>query len=119
MDFSKLPSLQPFKLAIPLRLFIVPKSGAETRWNDAEIDPKIIVRPPQSKLGVQPQGTNIATNQFPNLRFLPIASPGSASHAIPAQWPGFGLEAIPTMWPKFELSPVQSAKQVQSLPPAK
>jgi hypothetical protein len=124
MDFSKLPSLQPsslqpFKLSTPLRPFIVPKSGVETRWSDAQIDPKIIVHPPQSKLGVLPPGTNIATNQFPNLRLLPIASPGAALQAIPTQWPGIKLEEVPTNWPRFELSPINGAKQVKTLPPAK
>jgi hypothetical protein len=119
MDFSKLPSLKPFSLSTPLRQFIVPKPGAETRWNDAQIDPRIIVHPPQSKLGVQPPGTNIATNQFPNLRFLPIASPGSALQAIPTQWPSLNVEKIPTNWPNFELSLINGEKQVRSLPPAK
>lgn len=119
MDFSKLPSLQPFKLSSPLRQFIVPKAAAEIRWNDAQLDPKIIVHPPQSRLGLQPSGTDIATNQFPNLKFLPIAAPDPASHAIPAQWPSFKIEEIPTQWPKFALSLVQSAKQISPLPPAK
>ena len=123
MDFSKLPSLQPsslqpFKLSTPLRPFIVPKSGVETRWSDAQIDPKIIVHPPQSKLGMQQPGINIATNQFPNLKFLPIASPGALPHAPPAQWPSFGIEQIPTTWPKFKLSLVNGAKQVTPQPPA-
>jgi hypothetical protein len=96
MDFSKLPSLQPFKLSSPLRQFIVPKAAAEIRWNDAQLDPKIIVHPPQSRLGPDP-----------------------ASHAIPAQWPSFKIEEIPTQWPKFALSLVQSAKQIPPLPPAK
>jgi hypothetical protein len=61
MDFSNLPPLQQFKLSDPLRPFIVPKVGITPSLNDAQIDPKIIVHPPQSKLGVQPQGTIIAS----------------------------------------------------------
>lgn len=112
MDFSKPFSQPPFSLSTPLRRFVVPKAGTATRWDDAQIDPTIIVHPPQSKLGLQPPGTIIAKNEFPNLKFLPIASPGSASHTIPAQWPGFGLEEIPTTWPKFKFSLVQGATQV-------
>jgi hypothetical protein len=119
MDFSKLPSLQPFKLSAPLRQFIVPKAATETHWNDTQIDPWIIVHPQQSKLGILPQGTILASNPFPNLKFLPIASPGSSSQAIPAQWPSFGVEQIPTTWPKFKLTQVQSAKPVTPLPPSK
>ncbi len=116
MDFIK-PLSPPFSLSTPLRRFSVPKTGTTTIWDEAQIDPKIIVHPPQSKLGLQQPGINVATNQFPNLRFLPIASPGSASHDIPAQWPGSKLEAIPTTWPKFKLSLVQGAKQVTPQPP--
>jgi hypothetical protein len=116
MNFVKPFSQPPFSLSTPLRRFVVPKAGTATRWDDAQIDPKIIVHPPQSKLGVQQPGINIASNQFPNLKFLPIASPASASHAIPAQWPVFGLYAIPTMWPKFKLSPVNGAKPVMPSP---
>jgi hypothetical protein len=119
MDFGKLTSLQPLRPSTPSRLFAVPRASVYPRWNDAQIDPKIIVHPPQSMLGVQPPGTTIAKNEFPNLKFLPIASPGFSSHAIPALWPGFGLYAIPTMWPKFKLSSVQGAKQISPIPPAK
>ncbi|MGP8261168.1 MAG: hypothetical protein ACLQM6_14580 [Acidobacteriaceae bacterium] len=119
MDFSKLLSMGPLNSSPPARLPVVPKTGVSPRWNDAQIDPKIIVRPTQSKLGVQPTGTIIAKNEFPNLRFLPIASSGSSSYAIPAQWPGSKLEAIPTTWPKFKLSLVQGAKQAAPPPPAK
>jgi len=116
MDFSNLPPLQPYKLSALLQRFIIPKSGITRSSNEAQIDPKIIVHPPQSRLGIQQRGINIATNQFPNLRFLPISSPGSASHSIPTQWPGFGLEEIPTTWPKFALSPVNGSKQATPQP---
>jgi hypothetical protein len=118
MDFVKPLSLPAFSISTPLRQFIVPKTGAAPRWNDAQIDPKIIVRPPQSKLGVQPLGTIIAKNEFPNLRFLPIASPGSTLHPVRTRWPSFGIEQIPTTWPKFELLPVHGAEQISPLPPA-
>jgi len=118
MDFLKPLSLPPFSLSTPLRRFVVPRDGLATHWDDAQIDPKIIVHPPQSKLGMQQPGINIATNQFPNLKFLPIASPGALPHAPPAQWPSFGIEQIPTTWPKFKLSLVNGAKQVTPQPPA-
>jgi hypothetical protein len=118
MDFIKPLSLPPFSLSTPLRQFVVPKAGISPRRNDAQIDPKIIVHPPQSKLGIQQPGINIASNQFPNLRFLPIASPGTTPHPVPTQWPSFGIEQIPTTWPKFKLSLVQGAQQAAPQPPA-
>ena len=119
MDFSKLPSIGTLQSLPTRRLFVVPEASDYLPAIDAQIDPKILVHPPLSKLGTLPSGTIIAKNEFPNLKFLPIALPGAPPHAIPAQWLGYGLEAIPTMWPKFKLSPVQGVTQISLEPPAK
>ena len=42
---------------------------------DAEIDPKMIVHPPQSSIGVTPPGTPMALNEYPHLQMLPIETP--------------------------------------------
>jgi hypothetical protein len=85
-DFSKLP---PGWHAVPLtppKMMYVPKV-VDTRPKDAQIDPKIIVHPPASSIGVQPPGTAVAQNEYPDLRMLPIESAGSHLEAIPTQWP--------------------------------
>jgi hypothetical protein len=63
--------------------------------NDAHIDPQMVVHPPKSSLGVQPPGTLVAQNQYPNLRFLPIDWPEAKIELIPIYWPNLKVEAIP------------------------
>src|ERR1700722_2580236 len=87
-DFSKLP---PGWHAIPLadpKVMMVPNAVDTPRLSNAEIDPEIIVHPPPSSIGVQPPGTAVKQNEYPNLRMLPIDATNSA------------LEAIPTMSPR-------------------
>ena len=69
-------------------MMMVPKAVDATRLSNAGIDPAIIVHPPPSSIGVQPPGTAITQNEYPNLRMLPIDATNSA------------LEAIPTMSPR-------------------
>jgi hypothetical protein len=77
-DFSKLPPGWQASAVVPPRMLYQPKvpgaPQAETgrRLGDAEIDPKIIVRPPQSSIGVTPPGTPMAQNEYPHLQMLPI-----------------------------------------------
>ena len=80
------------------------------------IDPKMIVHPPKSSLGVQQQGTLMAQNQFPDLRFLPIHGSGEKSLAIPNSWPNLKLQQIPIEWPKFTLLPVASHTETTPTP---
>jgi hypothetical protein len=81
-DFSKLP---PGWHAVPLadpKIMMVPNAVDATRLSNAEIDPEIIVHPPPSSIGVQPPGTAVTQNEYPNLRMLPIDSTNSALEAI-------------------------------------
>jgi hypothetical protein len=91
-DFSKLQWNEPLTaLKLPQRV-IVPRFEAPRRLPDnAQIDPKIIARPPQVSVGVQPAGKMVAKNEFPNLELLPIKSGKSTERPIPAQWPDFKL----------------------------
>jgi hypothetical protein len=79
-DFSKLPPGWQASAVVPPRFLFQPKvpgvSPAEPggRLGDAEIDPKIIVHPPQSSIGVTPPGTPMAQNEYPHLQMLPIES---------------------------------------------
>jgi hypothetical protein len=92
-DFNKLPSDGRTPSMAAPKIFIRPGAGVARPWNDARIDPKMIVHPPPSSLGVQPPGTLVAQSLYPNLRFLPV------------EWPRLKLQPIPTQWPKLEMSP--------------
>ena len=73
-DFSKLPPGWHSSPVVPPRFLFQPKPKAETerRLGNAELDPKIIVHPPQSSIGVTPPGIPLAQNEFPHLQMLPI-----------------------------------------------
>jgi hypothetical protein len=88
-DFTKLPpwwqasalppGWQASAVAPPRFLFQpkvpgAPQAETGSRLGDAEIDPKIIVHPPQSSIGVIPPGTPMAQNEYPHLQMLPIES---------------------------------------------
>jgi len=105
-DFSTLPPGWHMDENAPMKLFLQP-SKAAPRWSeDAKIDPKMIVHPPQASLGMQ-QGIPIDQNQFANLQMLPIDSPHADINAIPAKWPNAKIQAIPTQWPRLEVHPVE------------
>jgi hypothetical protein len=79
-DFSKLPPGWHASAVVPPRILIQPgmpgqpKAAIDRRLGDAEIDPEIIVHPPQSSIGVIPPGTPMAQNEYPHLQMLPIES---------------------------------------------
>ena len=81
------------------------------------VDPDIIVHPPPSSIGVQPPGTGIKQNKYPNLRMLPIEATNSALEAIPTMWPRYRLETIPTQWPMHEMVPVRRGFEVTAQSP--
>jgi hypothetical protein len=106
-DFNQLPSgwqpLNPMSLPQP-KVLLVPAPQNDHPLNRSRIDPKMIVHPPQSSLGVQPPGTIVAQNEYPNLRIQPIDSARSAVEAIPTNWPALNVQTIPNQWPGFKLS---------------
>ena len=106
IDLDKLFSSSPMKPFTPLELFAPAQVAAEARSHGTEVDPKIIVRPPQASLGLQ-QGVPIHQNQFANLQMLPIASPHAGINAIPTQWPNLKVQGTPTQWPRLEVHPVE------------
>jgi hypothetical protein len=87
-------------------IFALPAKATSPWSEDAKIDPKMIVHPPQASLGLQ-QGIPFAQNAYANLRMLPIDSPHAGINAIPAQWPNLKVQAIPTQWPRLEVHPVE------------
>lgn len=60
----------------------------------------MIVHPPKSSLGAQPQGTMVAQNEYPGLQFLPIEVASAELKPIPIAWPNLKLQPIPIEWPK-------------------
>jgi len=97
--------LKPFA---SLKVFPRSEKIAAPWSQDAEIDLKVIIHPPQSSIGRLSPGTVVEQKEYANLRMLPIDSPRSIMQAIPAQWPNLKVQAIPTQWPKLEISPVLS-----------
>jgi hypothetical protein len=79
-DFSKLPPgwhaspVVPWRILIQPKALELPKAETNRRLDTGEIDPKIIVHPPQSSIGVSPPGTPLAQNEYPHLQMLPIES---------------------------------------------
>ena len=86
--------------------------------NRSRIDPRMIVRPPKSSVGVQPPGTLVAQNIYPGLRLLPIGS-AAALKSIPTDWPRLKIESIPITWPKSTLLPIDSGSAASKAAPAK
>jgi hypothetical protein len=98
-DFSKLPPGWHISDVKPLptpRMLVQPKVVATRRLGDAQIDPKIIVHPPATSIGELPPGTQVAQNEYPHLRLLPIESTNSALPETPTNWPSYQIETIPT-----------------------
>ena len=116
-DFStgrrewKLSPFTPFSETI---MQAPPALKALRPLGDARIDPNILRRPPQSVLDLPSQGTLMAQNQFPGLRFLPIESPKGTSGPISTVWPKLKMERIPTNWPGAKFIPVGDPAMKQS-----
>jgi hypothetical protein len=96
-DFGKLPQGWPATMNMTEWTAILPAPTTLKPFGDAQIDPKIVVHPAQSRLGDQPPGTQIAQNQFPGLELLPIEWPNAKIKPIPTVWPNLKMEPTPTM----------------------
>jgi hypothetical protein len=105
-DFTKIPPRWHFDFAVPISR---PAPGALHQRDDAQIDPKIIVHPPESSVGEQPPGTQLAQNLYPGLSMLPIQESQAKGQPIPTTWPNLKVHNIPVVWPKFEIKPVESS----------
>jgi len=106
IDLDKLFSSSPAKPFTRLELFAPAQVAVKARSRGAEVDPKMIVRPPQASLDLQ-QGVPIEQNAFANLRMLPIDSASLGVHGIQTQWPNLKVHAVPTQWPRLEVHPVE------------
>jgi hypothetical protein len=116
-DFSsgrrewKLKPFTPFSETI---LQAPPGPKALRPLGDAQIDPNMILRPPHSAAEAQPQGTLMAQNLFPGLRFLPIESLKATLGPISTVWPKRKMERIPTEWRDGRIIPVYNSEMKQT-----
>lgn len=99
---------------------VLPSAAADAReWNDARIDPKIIVRPPHKATSAKPARDFVARNEYPNAQLLFIQSPAGKSQMIPAEWPKMKIENIPTQWPNAKILQIDNGKAATVPLPAK
>lgn len=110
--FTGIAPMQSMKsVTLPNQLALQSGSGPQSR---SQIDPKIVVHPPQSSLGEQPPGTLVARNLYPGLQLLPIEESKAKIEPISTTWPNLKIEQIPIVWPKSELLPVDSGAKGQA-----
>jgi hypothetical protein len=119
-DFGKLPPGWPATLNTLPQTVIEPLPPApHLTLGDAQIDPKILVHPAQSRLRDQPPGTQIAQNQFPGLELLPIQWPNAKIKPIPTVWPNLKMEPIPTICGLCTTVPVGTSVPAVATSPTK
>ena len=116
MDFGKFPRNWDSLKVVPRTEIMI--GNPARNLGDARIDPKIIVHPPQSSIGVQPPGTLVARNLYPNLRFLPIEWPYAKFEQIPTNWPNYKLDSIPIQFDRVKALPSQKGHTVRVQTPA-
>ena len=108
-ELMKGPPVGQIRLAGPLKMTL-PLGAGSLRMGNAQIDPEMVVQPPQASIGVQPPGTQIAQNLYPGLQLMPIDQSKAKVVPIPTAFPNMKLEKIPTVWPQYKISPIQSGK---------
>jgi hypothetical protein len=74
-----------------------------------EVDPEMVMHPPQSSLGEQAPGTQVAQNLYPGLTLLPIQESKAKTQPIPIAWPDAPIKNIPIIWPKATVTPVENS----------
>jgi len=99
---------QPLKMVFPLGAESLQQLGRPSVT--PPVDPRMIVHPPASSIGVQPPGTQIAQNLYPGLQLMPIDQSKAKAAPIPITFPNMKFEKIPTTWPQYKMSPIQSGK---------
>lgn len=107
-DFTKLPPSLNVTSVQPLTILTPFNSGLPQLGSHAQIDPQIVVHPPQSSLGEQPPGTQIAQNLYPGLQLLPIEKSKEKSQPLSTTWPNLKVQQIPITWPKCEIKPAET-----------
>ena len=107
-EISKGPPV-PITLDGVLTMTLPPGTG-KVRAPGAQIDPKMVVHPPQTSIGMEPPGTQVAQNLYPGLELMPIDRSKTKVEPIPTTFSNMKVEKIPTTWTEFTVSPIQSGK---------
>jgi hypothetical protein len=107
-DFSAQLREWHFNTDSPQRTIILQAPLSEQQRNATQIDPKIIVHPPQSSLGEQPPAAQIAQNLYPGLTLMPISEWKGNGHQVPITWPNLKVQNIPIVWQKLEIKSVEN-----------
>jgi hypothetical protein len=105
-DFSRLWQAREFRQSLTAPHWILPGIPSPSAQAATEIDPKILIHPPQAALGELASGTLVAQNLYPGLEFKRIGESHTSGGPIPTVWPNLRIENIPTVWPKLNISPV-------------
>jgi hypothetical protein len=77
------------------------------------VDPQMLVHPPQSSLGDQAPGTQIAQNLYPGLKLMPIDEWKGKVQQIPTAWPNAQIKNIPIVWPKATVALTENASKAK------
>jgi hypothetical protein len=118
-DFSLTP--RTFQLeTLPQATLFIPHPGSAPQielktLGPRTVDPEMVMHPPQSSLGEQAPGTQIAQNLYPGLTLLPIQDSKAKTQSIPIAWPNAQIKNIPIVWQKTTIIPAQTMP-VQNAP---
>jgi len=98
---------------VPQRTLFIPHPGSQPRIEiktigPRTVDPEIVMHPPQSSLGDQAPGTQVAQNLYPGLTLLPIQDSKAKTQPIPIAWPNAQIKDIPIVWQKTTIIPAQT-----------
>ncbi len=115
-DFSRNPPAWRPNSVSPNPTIVLRETDSLTRKDRAKIDPGIIVHPPKSSFGIEPQGTPVAQNQYPGLRYLPIDVSTAKLEPIPIFWPDLKPQSTPAAWPKAKPLPFDLPSQNSASP---
>jgi hypothetical protein len=83
------------------------------------VDPQMVLHPPQSSLGDQALGTQIAQSLYPGLTLLPIDEWKGKAQQIPIAWPNAQIKNISIVWQKTTIVPAQTTPAENAPKPGK
>lgn len=91
--------------------------GLGQQLGHMEIDPRIIVHPPQASFAQQTPREPVSRKLYPNLKLLPVEV--AKAEPIPRTWPGFKVAPIPAAWPQYRLTPIADSSLPAKASPQK
>jgi hypothetical protein len=98
---------------------VVRVAGPAVRLGNAQGDSGMIHRVPKDRLGTLPEGSLVARNEYPGLRFQPILSPRGKIKAIPITWPRLEIKPIPNEYLNAQPLPLAGGAAVGKVGPVR